>query len=152
MHCFDHNYVIPGAVAFYSLIKNSDPNHTYEIWVLHNGISSEDQIKLKETISPFRNAHINFLDMHNRFEDLFVFGDLIKGGKTNNEEYSDLNEKVYNELLNDFKSSDIVHLSGYRWHLYYRILLVNVLKQLDIQMHESIKSTYGSYDWNTHTF
>ena len=87
-----------------------------------------------------------------RFEDLFVFGDLIKGGKTNNEGYSDLNEKVYDELLNDFKSSDIVHLSGYRWHLYYRILLVNVLKQLDIQMHESIKSTYGSYDWNTHTF
>jgi len=71
MHCFDHNYVIPGAVAFYSLLKNSDPNHTYEIWVLHNGISSEDQIKLKETISPFRNASINFLDMHNRFEDLF---------------------------------------------------------------------------------
>jgi hypothetical protein len=95
---------------------------------------------------------INYLLETNRFEDLFVFGDLIKGGKTNNEGYSDLNEKVYDELLNDFKSSDIVHLSGYRWHLYYRILLVNVLKQLDIQMHESIKSTYGSYDWNTHTF
>ena len=95
---------------------------------------------------------INYLLETNRFEDLFVFGDLIKGGKTNNEGFGDLNEKVYDELLNDFKSSDIVHLSGYRWNLYYRILLVNVLKQLDIQMHESIKSTYGSYDWNTHTF
>ena len=95
---------------------------------------------------------INYLLESNRFEDLFVFGDLIKGGKTNNEGFGDLNEKVYDELLNDFKSSDIVHLSGYRWNLYYRILLVNVLKQLDIQMHESIKSTYGSYDWNTHTF
>jgi hypothetical protein len=95
---------------------------------------------------------INYLLETNRFEDIFVFGDLVQMGKTNNEGYGDLNEKVYDELLNDFKSSDIVHLSGYRWNLYYRILLVNVLKQLDIQMHESIKSTYGSYAWNTHTF
>jgi hypothetical protein len=73
-------------------------------------------------------------------------------GKTNNEMDNDLKKDVYDELLNHFNSADIVHLSGYRWHSYYRIILVNTLKYLDMQMHEKIKSTYGSYAWNTHRF
>ena len=95
---------------------------------------------------------INYLLETNRFEDIFVFGDLVQMGKTNNEPNTDLKKDVYEELLNHFNSSDIIHLSGYRWHSYYRIILVNILKELDIVMHEQIKSTYGSYDWNTHTF
>jgi len=95
---------------------------------------------------------INYLLETNPFEDLFVFGDLVQMGKTNNEPNTDLKKNIYEQLLNHFNSSDIVHLSGYRWHLYYRIILVNILKELDIVMHEQIKSTYGSYDWNTHTF
>jgi hypothetical protein len=94
---------------------------------------------------------INYLLETNRFEDIFVFGDLVQMGKTNNEPNTDLKKDVYEKLLNHFNSSDIVHLSGYRWHSYYRILLVNILKELDIVMYEQIKSTYGSYDWNTHT-
>ena len=95
---------------------------------------------------------INYLLETNRFEDIFVFGDLVQMGKTNNEPNTDLKNDVYEQLLNHFNNSDIVHLSGYRWHSYYRILLVNMLKELDIVMYEQIKSTYGSYDWNTRTF
>jgi hypothetical protein len=56
------------------------------------------------------------------------------------------------ELLNHFKSSDIIHLTGYRWHPYYRILLVNLLKKIDNQMEKKLRLTYGEYNWNTHSF
>ena len=95
---------------------------------------------------------INYLLETNRFEDLFIFGDLIQMGKTNDGGYDDLKEEVYEELLNHFKSSDIMHLTGYRWHPYYRILLVNLLKKIDNHMEKKLRLTYGEYNWNTHSF
>jgi hypothetical protein len=95
---------------------------------------------------------INYLLETNRFEDLFIFGDLVQMGKTNDEGYGDLKEEVYEELLNHFTSSDIIHLTGYRWHSYYRILLVNLLKKIDNHMEKKLRLTYGEYNWNTHSF
>jgi hypothetical protein len=95
---------------------------------------------------------INYLLETNRFEDLFIFGDLVQMGKTNDERYGDLKEEVYEELLNHFTSSDIIHLTGYRWHSYYRILLVNLLKKIDNHMEKKLRLTYGEYNWNTHSF
>jgi hypothetical protein len=107
-------------------------------------------------------VQINYLLEETKFDDYFVFGDLVKTGNTsddivntelyNNPSYSNLNKDVYGKLLNHFNSSDIIHLSGYRWHSYYKVILVSILKNLDMSMHELIKSTYGSYNWNTHTF
>ena len=107
-------------------------------------------------------VQINYLLEETKFDDYFVFGDLVKTGNTsddivntelyNNPSYSNLNKDVYEKLLNHFNSSDIIHLSGYRWHSYYKVMLVSILKNLDMSMHELIKSTYGSYNWNTHTF
>ena len=107
-------------------------------------------------------VQINYLLEETNFNDYFTFDELIKFDNTNdnainkelysNPSYSNLKKDTYQNLLNHFTSSDIIHLSGYRWHSYYRIILVNILKELDIHMHEKIKSTYGSYDWNTHTF
>ena len=31
VHCFDNNYVLPAAVAFYSLLENADSNYFYRI-------------------------------------------------------------------------------------------------------------------------
>jgi hypothetical protein len=107
---------------------------------------------------------INYLLDNHKFEDLFVFGDIIKMGRTGVSEIdnaihssfdmdsSSLHLNVYNEVVKHFKKSDIVHLSNYRWNSHYRILLVNLLKQLDEDMSTKIESTYGSYKWNTFNF
>jgi hypothetical protein len=96
------------------------------------------------------------------FTHYFIFDKLVKMGNTtikdvdtelcNDTQYSDLKKDVYQKLFNHFKTSDIIHLSGYRWHSYYRVMLVNILKELDNDMSNKIELTYGVYDWNTHKF
>jgi hypothetical protein len=105
---------------------------------------------------------INYLLEEHPFIDYFIFDNLIKMGNTSdveldgelcsNPKYSDLKKDIYEKLFIHFNSADIIHLSGYRWHSYYRVMLVNILKELDINKANKIESTYGSYEWNTHKF
>ena len=68
-HCFNNNFVIPAAVAFYSLLENANKNYNYEIIVAHNDISNENQLKLCEVIKKFKNASLRFINMKNFFMD-----------------------------------------------------------------------------------
>ena len=58
-HCFNNKYVIPAAVAFYSLLENSNPNYNYKLIVAHSDITVENQ--LKETIKEFKNSSLRFI-------------------------------------------------------------------------------------------
>lgn len=71
MHCFDNNYVIPAAVAFYSMLEYANPDFDYKLYVLHSDISQENQQKLKETVASFDNAEVIFIEMNNKFDDIF---------------------------------------------------------------------------------
>lgn len=71
MHCFDNNYVMPAGVAFFSMLMHANPDHQYKLFVLHSDISLENQNKLKKTIKKFSNATLDFIQMSNRFDDLF---------------------------------------------------------------------------------
>lgn len=72
MFCFDNNYVIPAAVAFYSLLEHANRDYKYTMYVLHTDISYENQEKLQETIKPFSDfAELIFVDMENKFEGLW---------------------------------------------------------------------------------
>lgn len=71
LHCFNDAYVIPAAVSFYSMLEHADASREYRLYVLHSDISEEHRKKLQETISPFKNATLEFIDMKGRFEDLF---------------------------------------------------------------------------------
>ena len=72
MFCFDNNYVIPAAVAFYSLLENANKNYFYKLYVLHTDISVKNQKKLKENIKEFSEfSELIFVNMGNRFEDLW---------------------------------------------------------------------------------
>ncbi|ELB2754452.1 hypothetical protein QNF07_002746, partial [Vibrio alginolyticus] len=62
VHCFDNNYVIPAAVAFYSLLEKSDKNYKYQIYVLHEDITLLNQEKLKKTIQKFKNSELIFIN------------------------------------------------------------------------------------------
>lgn len=71
LHCFNDAYVIPAAVSFYSMLEHADASREYRLYVLHSDISEEHRKKLQETISPFKNATLEFIDMKGRFENLF---------------------------------------------------------------------------------
>lgn len=71
MHCFDNNYVIPAGVAFYSMLENADRSYDYKLYVLHSGITKENQELLLKTVNKFPNATLEFVDMNNKFDDLF---------------------------------------------------------------------------------
>lgn len=71
IHCFDNNYVIPAAVAFLSMLEHANPAHTYQLHVLHTNISEENQAKLQSVVGQFKNASLAFVNMDNKFDDLF---------------------------------------------------------------------------------
>lgn len=72
MFCFDNNYVIPAAVAFYSLLEHANSNYFYRMYVLHSDITYENRIKLAETIEKFSSfSSLEFIDMTNKFNKLW---------------------------------------------------------------------------------
>ena len=73
MFCFDNNYVIPAAVAFYSLLEHANREYYYKLYILHTDISLRNQEKLKENVKEFSDfSELIFVDMENKFQDLWV--------------------------------------------------------------------------------
>ena len=72
MHCFNNNYALPAGVSFYSMLEHANSNYDYRLYVLHTDITPENQAKLQETISGFKNASLEFINMGSRFDDLFL--------------------------------------------------------------------------------
>lgn len=71
LHFFNNKYVIPAAVSFSSMLENADKNQNYILYVGHSDITKENQEKLKKTIENFSNAQLKFINMNNKFDDLF---------------------------------------------------------------------------------
>lgn len=72
MFCFDTNYVIPAAVAIYSLLENANKDYYYKLHILHSDITSEQQQKLIDTLKEFENYYdLEFIDMKNKFKDVW---------------------------------------------------------------------------------
>lgn len=71
MHCFDNNYVIPAIVSFYSMLDKASKDYEYKLYVLHTDITAENQQKLQEAIAGFDNASLEFINMNNRFDELW---------------------------------------------------------------------------------
>lgn len=71
IHFFDNNYVIPAAVSFYSMLENASKEHNYILYVGHSDITLANRDKLKSVVSLFKNARLEFIDMHDKFSELF---------------------------------------------------------------------------------
>jgi len=71
MHCFDNNYVIQAAVSMYSMLKHVNTKNNYILYVLHTDITVQNQTRLQQTISQFPNAQLIFINMNNRFKELW---------------------------------------------------------------------------------
>lgn len=71
MHCFDNNYVIPATASFYSMLKYANPDYDYRLFVLHSDITTKNQKMLTEIVERFPNAALEFINMSNRFDDIW---------------------------------------------------------------------------------
>lgn len=72
MHCFDNNYVIPAAVSFYSMLEHANPNYRFKLYVLHTDITWQNQQKLIDLVDQFPNATLEFINMENKFDDIWM--------------------------------------------------------------------------------
>ena len=59
---FDNNYVVPAAVAFYSLLNKTQKNVEYKMYVLHSDITKESQELLLSVVNKFKIASLEFID------------------------------------------------------------------------------------------
>lgn len=66
---FDDNYVIPAAVAFFSLVNRAREGTFYEMHVLHHDISPEHQGLLSEIAAKRGNASLTFVDTGDFLKD-----------------------------------------------------------------------------------
>lgn len=61
VHCFDHNYVLPAAVAFHSLLEHArTPDAVYDLQVLGSGFTDADRKLLGEVVAKFPQVKLTF--------------------------------------------------------------------------------------------
>lgn len=76
---FNNDYVVPGAVAFYSLLNRSAHDVFYEMHVLHHGITNENIDLLQSVVNRFSNATLEFHDTDGFLFDEFNVGAFSNG-------------------------------------------------------------------------
>lgn len=77
VHCFDGNYVLPAAVAFYSLLSHAkSPDTRYVLHVIGRNLSNEDRDVLQNVVGQFHNAELVFHSPPNLGFDLQISGNL----------------------------------------------------------------------------
>lgn len=62
---FDNNYVVPAAVAFWSLLDKAKKGVFYELYVLHHDITDENQELLKGIVANKTNGELRFINTGN---------------------------------------------------------------------------------------
>ncbi|MDR0733844.1 MAG: hypothetical protein LBF08_07280 [Dysgonamonadaceae bacterium] len=61
---FNNNYAFPAQIAVYSLLKYADKRYFYKLYVLHDGLTGENQSKILKTVRPFAaNASLEFINV-----------------------------------------------------------------------------------------
>lgn len=76
---FDNNYVVPAAVAFYSLLNKAKNGIYYKMYVLHSDITEENQNLLQNIINRKQNAYLTFIDTQGFLKDEWDNGTFSKG-------------------------------------------------------------------------
>lgn len=66
---FNNDYVVPAAVAFYSLLNKAKEEIFYEMYVLHSDITSENQTLLHSIIGRLKKGKLFFIDTKNFLKD-----------------------------------------------------------------------------------
>lgn len=72
IHMFNDEYVIPAAVAFLSMLSYASKDYRYKLYVMHTDITKSHQKLLAEIVSRFDNADLEYIDMHNRMDNIYI--------------------------------------------------------------------------------
>lgn len=59
---FNNDYVVPAAVAFFSLLNRAKQGVFYEMYVLHSDITQENEQLLLSVVGRFKNAELTFIN------------------------------------------------------------------------------------------
>ena len=71
--CFNDNYTVPAAIAFYSLLESASEDVFYTIYVLGSCKSDQNIELLKSVVSKFQNkAELNFIDTEEFFKNNYL--------------------------------------------------------------------------------
>lgn len=63
IHCFDHNYVLPAAVCFRTMLEHAvTEDAVYDIRVIGSGLTDDDRALLSGIVAAFPQARIEFRD------------------------------------------------------------------------------------------
>jgi lipopolysaccharide biosynthesis glycosyltransferase len=61
---FNQNYVLPAAVAIFSLLKYADKQYFYKLYILHDELSKKQQFRLLKIVKQFENnASLEFINV-----------------------------------------------------------------------------------------
>lgn len=74
---FDNNYVVPAAVAFYSLLDNAKSDVYYKMYVLHSDISIQNQELLQDVVKKKNNGELTFININNSFDEFWKNGSFV---------------------------------------------------------------------------
>ncbi len=85
---FNNDYVIPAAVAFYSLLNKAKSDIFYEMYVLHSDITIENQNLLQNIVKNKGNANLTFKNTNGFLQDLWDNGN-FEGHNTKTQFTSD---------------------------------------------------------------
>lgn len=80
---FNNDYVVPAAVAFFSLLNRAKTDVFYHLFVLHHDISLENQELLSSITKRFNNAELNFVDTQNFLGEKWSKGNFEENNKKN---------------------------------------------------------------------
>jgi UDP-glucose:(galactosyl)LPS alpha-1,2-glucosyltransferase len=72
---FDDRYVVPAAVTFESLLTNARPDVWYDLFVLHDDVTTENQRLLDALVRRHGNGQLRFIDVTATFQRLSIYFD-----------------------------------------------------------------------------
>ena len=72
---FDEGYVTPAAVTFESLLSNARTGVFYELYVLHEGISADSQLRLAALVGRHGNGRLTFISVAGVLESAGIIFD-----------------------------------------------------------------------------
>ena len=78
---FNNDYVVPAAVAFYSLLNKAKTDVFYNMYVLHSDITSENQSLLQNVIGRFKKGKLAFIDTKDFLKDEWENGNFDENNK-----------------------------------------------------------------------
>lgn len=96
VHCFDNNFVIPAAVSFYSMLERANRSYFYCLYVLHDDITIDNQVKLREIVDSFPDCSVEFINTKGLFEEF------IRKWRRINKVHGFTKEALYGIVLPDF--------------------------------------------------